>query len=80
MNECAHPWTTVVLSMLFVGLDIVGVFARSDERPLIEERDVTVYQSLYPSDTIHILKQRWTSRVPATGRPSEHRQVFSSAG
>ena len=56
MNECAHAWITVALPMLFVGLDIVGVLTGSDEPPLIEERDFTVYQSLHPSHTIHILE------------------------
>ena len=80
MNECAHPWITVALPMLFVRLDIASVLADSDEPSLIEERDVTVYQSVHPSDTVYILEQRWTSRVPATGRPSERCQVFSSVG
>ena len=78
MNECAHPWITVALPMLFVRSDAVGLLAVSDGPPLIENRDFTMHQSLHPSDTIHILKQRWTCRIPATGRPSEHRQVFSS--
>jgi len=80
MNECAHGWITVALPMLFVGLDIVSVLAGSDEPPPTEERDFTVYQSLHPSDTIHILEWRGTRRVPATGRPPKHRKVFSSVG
>ena len=31
MNECAQVWTTAVLLMLFVSLDVVRVLARLDE-------------------------------------------------
>jgi hypothetical protein len=58
MNECAHAWIAVALPMLFVGWDIVRVLAGSDKPPLIEKRDFTVHQSLYPFDAIHILEQR----------------------
>ena len=80
MKECAHTWIAVTLPLLFVRLDIVGVLADPDKPPRREERDFAMYQSLYRSDTIHILEQRWTCRVPATGRPSERRQVFSDVG
>lgn len=45
-----------------------------------EKRDLAMYQGMHPSDTIHLLEWCWARRVSATGRSSEHSQVFSSFG
>lgn len=78
MNECAHAWIAVALPMLVVRVDIVGVLADAYEPSPVEERDFALHQGLRPFDTIHLLERCWPCGVPATGRSSEHRQVFSS--
>ena len=62
MNECAHAWITVMLPMIFVGLDIVGALADSNVLPLlIDDGDITVHRNLHPLNTIHFLEQCWVS-------------------
>ena len=78
MNECAHGWITIALPMLTVRSLILLVFPPTLMDLLIEERDFAMHQSLHPFDTVHLLEQRWTHRVPTTGRSSQRRQVFPS--
>ena len=79
MNECAHGWITVALPMLFVSSRALFIhIATLMTLPPIEIRDLVVYQSLHPFDTVHLLEQRRPCRISPTGRPSKYRQVFSS--